>query len=136
MEKFIFSVMATVTSGTIVFIVGQIIVECFVKPMQEFKKIKSEISYLLVLHANKYHNPIIGRNEKYEKSAEEIRTVAAKLEGFKQIKPFFARKDNIEQAKRGLIGISNGFCCTSYENETVGHNREFEKDVKEALHLK
>ena len=36
MEMFLTTI-ATVVSGTLVFIIGQVIVECWVKPMQEYK---------------------------------------------------------------------------------------------------
>ena len=132
------STIATVISGTIVFIIGQIIVECFVKPMQEYKKIKSEISYLLVMHANKFHNPLNSKHtdEMYDDASEEMRSVAARLEGFKQIKPFFVRKDNVEKAKSGLIGISNSFYYVSDSHDIIKDNIKFQSEIKEALNIK
>lgn len=137
METFL-STIATVVSGTLVFIIGQVVLECWVKPMQEYKKIKSEISYLLVLHANKFHNPLDSKHtdDRYNNASEEIRSVAAKLEGFKQIKPFFVRKDNVEKAKSGLIGISNSFYYVSEFHDIIKDNIKLENDIKEALKIK
>ena len=138
----------TITTGVAVFVIGQVILECYVKPLQEYHKIKAEVSYLLVLYANVFMNPeIIGANKKFEftleenerrkKAGNELREAAAILVGFKQQKPFFVRKDNVEKASSGLMGLSNGlYVSARNEDKRIEQNGIFAQEIKEALHLK
>lgn len=138
------TVLITVISGVLVFAIGQIIMECYIKPLQEYHKIKSEISYLLIFYANVFSNPI-SRKEKenmkkegkelYSEATRKLREAAARLEGFKQQKPFFVRKDNIEEAARGLIGLSNGLFSNNIFTQ-IEHNMQYENDIKKGLRLK
>lgn len=138
----------TTITGVSVFIIGQIIMECYVKPLQEYHRIKAEVSYLLVLYANVFMNPeIIDRNndiqftleekERRKRAGNELREAAAKIVGFKQQKPFFVKKDNIEEASKNLIGLSNSlYVFKKDEDKRIQLNELKDRKIKEALNLK
>nr|DAV58427.1 MAG TPA: hypothetical protein [Caudoviricetes sp.] len=138
----------TTLSGVLVFVIGQIILECYIKPLQEYHKIKSEISFLLVLYANVYMNPeIYGENkgalyttkEKERRiiAEKELREAAAKLIGIKQQKPLLVKKDDITEASANLIGLSNGLYSSVTNQEIqMKENELCRKKIKKSLHLK
>ena len=141
--KILLSTFLTIVSGSLVFIVGQIVVECYVKPMQEYKTIKSEISYILVYYANVFMNPVKAENNfftdtsqaLYDEASKELRIAASKLAGFKQRKPFFVRKDKVEMAQSALIGLSNGL-FTSDVFRQVERNEKMRREICKGLNLK
>lgn len=138
----------TTLSGVLVFVIGQIILECYIKPLQEYHKIKSEISFLLVLYANVYMNPeIYGENkgalyttkEKERRiiAEKELREAAAKLIGIKQQKPLLVKKDDITEASANLIGLSNGlYSSVTNQEMQMKENELCRKKIKKSLHLK
>ena len=138
----------TTLSGVLVFVIGQIILECYIKPLQEYHKIKSEISFLLVLYANVYMNPeIYGENkgalyttkEKERRiiAEKELREAAAKLIGIKQQKPLVVKKDDITEASANLIGLSNGLYSSVTNQEIqMKENALCREKIKKSLHLK
>ena len=138
----------TTLSGVLVFVIGQIILECYIKPLQEYHKIKSEISFLLVLYANVYMNPeIYGENkgalyttkEKERRiiAEKELREAAAKLIGIKQQKPLLVKKDDITEASANLIGLSNGlYSSVTNQKIQMKENELCRKKIKKSLHLK
>ncbi|POP33381.1 hypothetical protein C3B58_07730 [Lactonifactor longoviformis] len=142
--KILLSTFLTIVSGSLVFIVGQIVVECYVKPMQEYKSIKSEISYILVYYANVFMNPVNKAEDNfftdtwqtlYDEASKELRIAASKLAGFKQRKPFFVKKDKVEMAQSALIGLSNGL-FTSDVFRQVERNEKMRREICEGLNLK
>ena len=138
----------TTLSGVLVFVAGQIFLEFCIKPSQEYHKIKSEISYLLVLYANVYMNPEIyeenkgvlyttKEKERREKAEKELREAAAKLIGVKQQKPLLVKKDDIAAASANLIGLSNGLYSSVTNQETQRKQNELCREkIKKSLHLK
>ena len=138
------TVLLTVVSGVLVFVVGQIVLECYIKPLQEYHKIKSEIGFLLLYYANVFMNPIdIDRwgslseweDKNYSEASNKLREAAAKLEGFKQQKVFFIKKSRIEEAEKGLIGLSNSlFYSDDYKQ--LNHNQQLDENIRRELHLR
>lgn len=137
----IITILGTVVSGVLIYIVGQVVQEKYIKPMQEYNNIKAEISYLLVYYANIYMNPKVydskEKDEAREKASEELRIAAAKLVGFKQRKTFLVKKYNIEKASRNLIGLSNGmYANISGIDKRIEQNQMYESEIFKALNLK
>ena len=56
--KSLSSIIITVISGVLVFIIGQILKEIWLTPLQEYKKLKSKISFSLSYYAQYYSNVV------------------------------------------------------------------------------
>lgn len=144
MDKFLeifLPIVSTVLTGVTVFVLGQIILEVWIKPTREYLMLKSKISFALVYYANFYSNPLVNtkNNEKYNKGSEEIRKLAAELEGYKQRKPIFTfpRKKNLEIAIKELIGISNGFYgLSNHLDRAMENNIKSRNKIKKVLRFK
>nr|DAY65468.1 MAG TPA: hypothetical protein [Caudoviricetes sp.] len=114
----------TVICGVLVFVLGQLFMELFLKPLQRYKQLKSKLSYLLV----KYYIQIINvrgamntvilkdlDNESLNQLAfegrEQLKEIAAELEGFLYekwtvINFMFAKPKNIEKVVNLLLQVS------------------------------
>lgn len=140
----IWGMLLTIISGVLVFVIGQVILERVIKPLQEYKKIKSKISYLLAFYANVYTNPIMrdGRNtiqdrDHADKVALKLKEAACELVGFKQQKNKLVSKDNIEKANTNLLKLSCGLYTDSeHIDERIMQNEEYVKEIMKALNLK
>lgn len=144
MDKFIqilLPIISTVLFGVTVFVLGQIILEVWIKPTREYLILKSKISFALVYYAHYYSNPLSNteHHEKYSEGSEEIRKLAAELEGYKQRKPIFTlpRKKELEMASKELIGISNVFYGLSNHLDIVmENNTKARNHIGELLNFK
>ena len=134
----------TVITGVLVVILGQILIEYFIRPLQEYRKLKAKVSFFLTLYANEYTNPLLYDNEpnlvereNKAKVSDEIRKLASEVVGYKQQKLLFIKKDNIDKATSSLIGLSNGFFTyTKFLDEKIDQNEKYVENIKDALHLK
>ena len=136
------STFLTVISGVLVFILGQLFIECVLNPIKEYKKLKAEISYELVYYARNFANPILFSKEDIEKwdiAGDKIRDLASKVEAFAQIKPIyiFPKKKTLLLVRDKLIGISNGCIASSSEiaNEYMKLNVKASKDIESLLFM-
>lgn len=111
----------TVVSGVLVFVLSQLFIEYFFKPIQEYKKLKSHVAYVLTYYACYYSNPVNIDNDKnglWKNASIELRKVAAEVDAFSQIKPAFMLpclipiKNNLIDVSKSLIGLSNN-CITN-----------------------
>ena len=110
------SIIVTVVSGVLVFILGEILRDIWLTPLLQYKSVKQEISYTISYYACYFCNPI-DRNEnqnikdKYCKASDNIRIVAAKLSGYSETLTFFKigipSKEKLLDASESLIAISN-----------------------------
>lgn len=146
--KSIFSntVFLTVISGVIVFVLSQLFMEQFIKPLARYNTIKAKIAYNLVYYANVYHNPIdLGAIEdiqklplRYNEASDCLRKLAAEIAGFAEERSmlrFFVWARRINDVQSGLIGLSNG-CTGRNIDYLMKINEEREKIIKSKLHLK
>lgn len=148
----IISIIVTVVSGVLVFIVGQILTSVWLKPLQEYKEIKRKISYQLVFYANVYSNPIDLAKYKdsnsdavlnYKSVSEELRKSASELAGFIEILSFIKigipKKKNLHNAYKNMIGLSNSlflpYNCIC-DNEERRNIDEYVKNIKNALNIR
>lgn len=126
--KSISSIIITVISGVLVYIIGQILKEIWLTPLQEYKKLKSKISFSLSYYAQYYSNVVdlatCGEETKkiYIAASDEMRKISCELDGFIEtlswFKPCIPKKKNLYEASREIMGISNGFFCPYNTNET------------------
>lgn len=136
------NVFGTVISGVIVFIAGQLFIEYFLNPIQEYKKLKSKIAYSLVYNANRYNNPIEPESKNkqiWSKSSDDLRGLAAEVLGFAELKPiinfFIPQKKKLKEVSSCLMGLSNSCFQTSTCLDQIIINSEQEKKIKEILNL-
>ena len=135
------SVLWTVMSGALVFILGQLFIELILQPMKRFKEIKAKISYSLIYYANIYYNPNTiktyldddQRREEYNEAQNEFRRLAAELAGFCEEKWFFnfPKQKVINEVSSCLIGLSN--CIITPHSEITVEQNEKRVDVIKKL---
>lgn len=124
----LFSIIITVISGVLVFIIGQIFKEIWLTPLQEYKKLKAKISFSLSYYAQYYSNAVdfatCGEKTKkiYMDASDEMRKISCELDGFIEtlswFKPCIPKKKKLYEASREIIGISNGFFCPYNSDRT------------------
>lgn len=115
----VFTVISTVTSGVIVFIIGQILTTVWLHPLQKYKDIKQRIAEKLSYHARYYTNVIDLANssergiEQYSNASDELRQLSCELTGYIEslswIKIGIPKKKNLSQAAGELMALSNSF---------------------------
>ena len=131
----------TVISGVLVFVIGQLFNEYFLKPIQDYKNLRAKISYSLTLYANLYMNPVELKKatQEYSDASLEIRKLAASVAAMIELKPFgnifIPKKSDLEKASEALIGISNGFIVND-TFETTKHNDLNRNIIYKALKIK
>lgn len=135
----------TIIAGVGVFALSEWLKEVWLMPLQEYKKLKSKVSYLLILHAQYYANPIAKldlRADDYEKASASIRELAAELAAYAEIVPLFhagiPNAKSVRKAAAELIGISNGFFVSNEERiiDVSKHNSKACDEVKKLLKLR
>jgi hypothetical protein len=113
------AVFITVLSGTLVYVLGQIILKFFIEPIHELKKTIGVISHSLIERANIIYNPGLGLNDKEfpAKTSQELRNLASRLRSHLYLIPCYPwaasifslpAPSKIQDASKALIGLSNG----------------------------
>lgn len=142
------SIVITVISGVLVYIIGQILKEIWLTPLQEYKKIKAKISFSLSYYAQYYSNVVdfatCGEKTKetYKSASDEMRKISCELDGFIEtlswFKPCIPRKSKLYKASREIMGISNGFFCpynTNKTGTTINNNIKARKTISKLLKI-
>lgn len=132
------TVFATVISGVLVYLLGEILKEHWLEPYHQYKKLKGEIAFALVYYANCYGNPMIlsqASNEEIDERngiSKELRSLSSRLYATAETRAFGAigipKQKEICEAARSLMGISNGLLVINDEH--------FHDNVKLACHVK
>lgn len=52
LEKIIYTGLTTMTSGVVVFVLGQLVIKAWIEPLQEFARLRAEIAAALIYYAN------------------------------------------------------------------------------------
>jgi hypothetical protein len=109
------AVFSTVLSGTLVYVLGQIILKFFIEPVQELKKTIGVISHSLIERANVIYNPGLGLKE--TETSKELRNLASRLQSHLYLIPRYSATAQIFglplpakilAASKALIGLANG----------------------------
>ena len=136
-ETFI-TVFTTVLSGVLVYILGLLFNEYFLKPIQNYKELKSKISFALTFYANLYMNPISESNEEYSKASLELRKLASEIDSFIELCPrgniFIPNKKRLSKASKNLLGISNNFYSPN-PLEATKSNEAYRNSVYSSLRI-
>lgn len=140
------TVIVTVISGVIVYVLTELLKEIWLEPLRKYRLIKSEIAENLIYYANMYSNPIRqeeAKNEvrraEYIKASEQIRVSASKLGGYMETISWFhpgvPGKKKLREAYSELIGLSNSFFITSSDSDIYLRNGECVGNIKINLRL-
>ncbi len=130
----------TIVSGVGVFVISQLFIEYFLKPIQDYKKLRSKIAYELTLYANLYMNPTtIDKMMIGVKDAEDdLRKLAAEVDAEIELRPKFnyyiPKKEILSEVSSNLIGLSNSFCGPNPDS-LMRHNSICRKNIRNLLEL-
>ena len=128
----------TVISGTIVFILGQLFVEFYIRPLRDYKTIKQKIFYTLALYKSYYYKPYNSLNEEsnirdkneYMEARKELRKIGSELSGYlANISDFKKKyKKKLNRVVEAIIGISNGLFIFN-EYSPINDSKNYERII-------
>lgn len=126
----------TILSGVLVYWLSQLVNEYCIKPVQEFKNIKSKIAFDMVYYKNIIHTPDGLEESKCDKAITELRKDSAELIAFSIRKPiaFFPLSNAMQDCASKLIGLSNSI--NESENFDIDFIIENEKAIKKFIKIK
>jgi hypothetical protein len=136
-------VLATVLSGTFVFVFGQIILQFVIVPVQEFLKTIAAISNARIEHAHVTANPGSLTAERIDETSRHLRKLSAQLHSnLFLVRPYFPvsyvfklpSRKQVLQASKSLIGLSNSVFSASNE-KTYQWNAERWENICDALSI-
>jgi hypothetical protein len=126
------TVFITVISGVLVYVISELLKTLWLEPLQNYKKIKGQISYIITMYANIYTNPIdIAKTnnilpDDYKVAYDELRKKACELRAFIAtlfwLKIFIPKKKNLYEVSACLIGLSNSLVLPYNTNSTPETN--------------
>ena len=96
----------TIISGVAIFVLGQLFIEFYLKPLQRCKQLRAKAAYCLTYYANRFDS----NSRISENTSEELRKMAAKLNAFAIEKPlllFTVSCKRLRNAASAFIGLSN-----------------------------
>lgn len=139
--NYVLPTLVTVVSGVLVYLLGELLNTIWLKPLHDFKDIKSRIAKHLVFYANVYTN-VLEINESdgewkrlHSEAGDKFRWLAAELEGFIQtlsrLKLGIPKKANLKEATSNLILLSN---CM-FDPNPFKQNRENRETANEIRRL-
>ncbi|MBU5211044.1 hypothetical protein [Heyndrickxia oleronia] len=153
MKSELITVGLTVLSGLLLFISSQYFLKCVLEPIMEVRKTIGEISYQIIMYANRFSN-VADMNALSDNTVgpeiraigKEVRSLSARLVGNVQIVPmyrffsilrFVPSRKRINAARAHLIGLSNSLVAYSESrNEYNKNNLESMKEIRKALRLR
>lgn len=132
----IVSIIVTVISGVLVFIIGQILTNIWLTPLRQYKELKKNIVFKLTYYANQYSNTmdlakcskIDERVEKYKDGSDELRMLSCSLKGFAETLYWFRigipSPKVLNEVADLIMGLSNSFFTPYNTGESHEQNRE------------
>lgn len=129
----------TIISGVSIFVLGQILKDFILKPLQDFYRTKADISHKLKFHANILTNSGL-KKELMSIASGDMRDLSCNLEALYLIIPFrslfsflniIPSRDEIKIAEEYLIALSNAGGERGWELK----NAEAIDKVKKNLHI-
>lgn len=118
-----YTVLLTVLSGVLTYVLGQIVLKLAIEPVQEMKKTIGQISHSLIEHANVIQNPGIPTEEKMRETSQHLRNLSCQIQTHLYLVPIYKitafifrlpTQDQVLKASKNLMGLSNSvFRATS-----------------------
>jgi hypothetical protein len=132
----IVSIIVTVISGVLVFIIGQILTSIWLTPLQQYKELKKEVVYKLSYYANLYSNAIVLADysdsdkfvEEFKLASDELRKLSCSLKGFAETISWFRigipNQKTINDSADLIMKLSNSFFTPYNTGESYEQNRK------------
>lgn len=105
----------TIISGVLIFVLGQVVKDFVLKPIQDFYRTIADISHKLKFHSNVLTNSNV-RKDSVQIASGDMRDLSSNLEALYVVIPFkglfssfniIPSRDNIKIAEKNLIFLSN-----------------------------
>lgn len=136
------NMLLTIISGVLVFVVGQLFNEYFLKPIQQYKQLRAKISYSLTYYADLYMNPIEFENDsadRWKDGSQKMRELSAEVRAIMEIRPagniFIPNKKKLAKVAENIMGISNGLFI-SQKIDYCKNNNDFRMEIYKLLKIK
>ena len=141
------TIFITVLSGVLVFAISEWLKEIWLTPLQNYKKLRGDVSKALTMHARYYYNPvnIADHDNKlpddYKTASEELRMLASELRAFIETLSWckfgIPSKGDLYDASAHLIGLSNSMMVpyNSHFDRRLDNTIENENRVKPLLRI-
>lgn len=138
------TIMATVISGVLVYVLSQLYMEYYMSPRKKYRELKEKIAYILTLYACYYSNPYNIDSDDckkikydYDQASYEIRKIGAELSGYIGNVPKFRwiKRKRLNEVKACIIGISNGLFKMNNDSP-IKDNKENVEIIKKKLKIK
>ena len=129
------TILITVLSGVLTYVVGQIILKLVIEPVQDTKKTIGEVSHSLIEYGQAIHNPGLLPGEAMHEAANQLRKLSSKLHAHLYLVPYYSRTAKIfglpEKAKllvasTDLVALSTSLYKVyekTYEQNAKRHER-------------
>lgn len=131
-------VFRTVLAGTLVLVVGQVLIKFFVEPWQDYRELVGRIAHATILYRTANADPGLASPVPVEEARRELRSLAGELWQRTYAIPFYAficrvcwwipTLQEIQDAASGLIGLSNSFSSPHLRSGYV-------TKIRQGLHL-
>ena len=134
------TVITTVLSGVLIFVLGQIVQNFILKPLQDFNNVKIDISHRLKFHTNIYVNNIPA-GEVRSRASGDARDMSCNLESKYLAIPFrkfftklrvIPQRSSVDDAVGRLIRLSNS---VGEQGRAVNNHEDIEA-IKNSLGLR
>ncbi len=134
------SVVITVISGVLVYLIGEVLNEVWLKPLQQYKELKQKIASDIIFYGDCSFN---GKADTYTESfrqkgkeaEQKYRMDAAELAGFAEtiswIRVGIPSKKKLNEASKALIGMSN----VLFRKESTRFLTDYSEEVRTKLKL-
>ena len=126
MSEAILTSMLTIVAGTLIFVIGQLLLRFWIEPVHDLRSHIGRIAHLLIYHADVYCHVGMAEKKQARTTVREIRNCASELlarssmvtwYGFWQRFHVVPERDKVYLAHGELIGLSN--CVLGEEDENV-----------------
>ena len=130
----VWSIIITVVSGVLVYIIGEILQAVWLAPLQKFKSIKHDVSVALTYYARVYTNVIDWVNandslrQEYSEASDKLRELACEVKGFIETLSWFKvgipSKKRLNEAYELLMLLSNSLFSPADVSPTIDECRD------------
>ncbi|MBE7033440.1 MAG: hypothetical protein E7406_04345 [Ruminococcaceae bacterium] len=131
----------TIISGVLVFVIGQLFNEYWLKPIQDYKRLRAQISYSLCYYGNLYMNPIKIQDDvdgKWNEGSQKMRELSAEVRATVELRPFgnifIPGKKKLSVVAQNIMGISNGFFVIQ-NHDYITDNENYCKEIYKLLKI-
>ena len=136
--------MITIISGVCVFFLSQLVMEIYIKPVQEYRELRRKISVLITQNENyytllhSYEKCSDFERDRREQILDETRIMASELRGFIETMPLIhigiPSKKVLFDASAELIGLSNGL-FEDFQETFHGYAKENVENIRKVKKL-